>query len=158
MKKAMSLLFVAALLLVCLMGMTACGRYGKQEGVITDVTKEYETPEDMGMWKDAKYLKDTELGAGATTLTVEVKAEDRQITFTIHTDKKIVGEALMEHGLLEGEDGQYGLFVKRVNGIVADYDVDQTYWGFFIDGEYAMTGVDGTNIEEGVTYCLARTK
>lgn len=156
MKKVVSWLSVAVLLLACLLCATACGK--DAQGVIKDVTQDYETPENLGMWKEAKYLKDTELGEGATALTVQVKADDRQITFIIHTDKTTVGEAMMEHGLLEGESGQYGLFVKKVNGIVADYDVDQTYWGFYIDGEYAMTGVDSTNIEEGVTYCLARVK
>lgn len=174
MKKVVSVLSVAALLLTCLLCLSACGKGGEQKGVITDVTKQYENPVpsksenvsnpsqkpdvDLGMWKDAKYLNDTELGEGAKTLVVEVKADDRQITFTIHTDKTTVGAAMLEHNLLEGEVGDYGLFVKKVNGIVADYDVDQTYWGFYVNGEYAMTGVDGTNIEEGVTYCLARVK
>ena len=158
MKKVASLLSVVVLLLTCLLSLSACGDGGKKEGVITDVTKEYEAPEDLGMWKDAKYLTDTELGEGAKTLVVEVKADDRQVTFTIHTDKTTVGAALQEHGLLEGEDSEYGLFIKKVNGIVADYDVDQTYWGFYVNGEYAMAGVDSTNIEEGVTYCLARVK
>ena len=70
------------------------------------------------------------------------------------TDKKMVGEALQECGLLEGEDGPYGLYVKTVNGITADYDVDQTYWAFYINGEYAMTGVDVTEITEGGSYSL----
>ena len=177
MKKALSWLSVVVLLLSCLLCISACGKKNEPEGVITDVTKQYETPlpdedgsedadagntededVDLGMWKDATYLRNTELGEGATTLIVEVKADDRQVTFTIHTDKTTVGEAMQEHNLLEGEVGQYGLYVKKVNGILADYDVDQTYWGFYINGEYAMTGVDSTNIEEGVTYCLARVK
>ena len=155
MKKVVSMLSVL-LMLSCLLCISSCGK----KGVIDDVTKEYEPPkgEDLGMWEDAKYLTNTELGDGATTLVVEVKADDRQVTFTIHTDKTTVGEAMQEHNLLEGEDGQYGLYVKKVNGIEADYDADQTYWGFYINGEYAMTGVDTTNIEEGVTYCLARVK
>ena len=156
MKKMMSLVSVAALLLTCLLCATACGK--KAQGVIEDVTKDYEAPENLGMWKDAAYLTNTELGEGAKTLVVEVKADDRQVTFTIHTDKTTVGAAMQEHGLLEGEDSEYGLFIKKVNGIVADYDVDQTYWGFYANGEYAMAGVDTTDIEEGVTYCLARVK
>ena len=173
MKKVVSVLFLV-LLLSCLLCVTGCGKDTEQKGVITDVTKQYENPVpsgegdtnassgeqdvDLGMWEDATYLTDTELGNGATTLVVEVKADDRQVTFTIHTDKTTVGEAMQEHGLLEGEESQYGLYVKKVNGILADYDVDQTYWGFYINGEYAMTGADATNIEEGVTYCLARVK
>ena len=143
MKKAISMLSVAALLLSCLLCLSACG---KEENA------------EFDLWKNAKYVSDTELGEGATKLTVQVKAEDHQITFTIHTDKTTVGEAMQEHDLLEGEESQYGLYVKKVNGILADYDVDQYYWGFYIDGEYALTGVDTTTIEEGVTYSLERSK
>lgn len=163
MKKVLSLLSVFVVLLSCLLCLSGCGDDSEKKGVISDVTKDYAAPsqeggDDLGMWEDAKYLENTELGEGAKTLVVEVKADDRQITFTIHTDKATVGAAMQEHGLLEGEDSEYGLYVKKVNGILADYDVDQTYWGFYNDGEYAMTGVDSTNIEEGVTYCFARVK
>ncbi len=95
------------------------------------------------------------LGEGKTTFTVTVvDKEGTEASFEIHTDKEMVGEALQECGLLEGEEGPYGLYVKTVNGITADYDVDQTYWAFYINGEYAMTGVDVTTITEGDTYSL----
>ena len=80
------------------------------------------------------------------------------LLFTVNTDKETVGEALLEHELIAGEDGQYGLYIKTVNGITADYDVDQSYWAFYADGEYAMAGVDMTEIDEDVTYQLAYTK
>lgn len=111
-----------------------------------------------GLWKDAMYLIDTELGTGAKTLKVEVKAEEKAVLFTVHTDKDTVGEALLDNGLVAGEEGPYGLYVKVVNGITADYDVDQSYWAFNIDGETAMTGVDGAKIAEGTLYQLAYTK
>lgn len=117
-----------------------------------------DTVEKTGVWENATYRKDTELGSGAKTVVVEVKAEDQQVTFTIKTDKDTVGAALLEHGLIAGEEGAYGLYVKQVNGITADYDVDQTYWSFYINGEYAMTGVDTTEITEGATYRLEYTK
>lgn len=47
---------------------------------------------------------------------------------------------------------------EKKNGIVADYNVDQSYWAFLINGEYASTGVDGASITEGETYCLVYTK
>ena len=117
-----------------------------------------DTVEKTGVWENATYRKDTELGNGAKTVVVEVKAEDQQVTFTVKTDKDTVGAALLEHGLIAGEEGAYGLYVKQVNGITADYDVDQTYWSFYINGEYAMTGVDTTEITEGATYRLEYTK
>ena len=48
--------------------------------------------------------------------------------------------ALLALDLIAGEDSQYGLYVKTVNGITADYDTDGSYWAFYIDGEYAQTG------------------
>ncbi|MBR2952463.1 MAG: DUF4430 domain-containing protein [Clostridia bacterium] len=114
--------------------------------------------EATDLWKDATYTEDTVLGEGAKTVTVEVMVEEKTVTFTIKTDKETVGDALIEHKLLDGEQDDYGLYVKKVNGITADYDVDQSYWAFYIDGEYAMTGVDGTPLEEALTYRLAYTK
>ena len=73
-------------------------------------------------------------------------------TFNITTDKETVGAALMEEGLIVGEEGPYGLYVTEVNGIVADYNVDQTYWAFYVDGEYASTGVDSTDVVDGAAY------
>ncbi len=81
-----------------------------------------------------------------------VDAEGNETAFEIETDKEIVGEALLEQGLIAGEDGQYGLYVKTVNGITADYDTDGTYWAFYINGQYATSGVDTTVITEGETY------
>ena len=111
-----------------------------------------------GLWEQATYLKDTELGKGAISVAVEVKAGEQSITFTIHTDKEILGEALLEHRLIAGEESQYGLYIKQVNGITADYDVDQSYWGFFKNGEYMMSGVDSTVIADGEHYELVYTK
>lgn len=116
------------------------------------------TVEKTGVWEDAAYLRDTEFGKGSRTLVVEVKAEDQLVTFTVKTDKETVGEALIEHELIDGEEGPFGLYVKKVNGIIADYDEDRYYWAFYIDDEASMTGVDSTEIEEGVVYRLERTK
>ena len=60
--------------------------------------------------------------------------------------------------MIAGDESDYGLYVKVVNGITADYDVDQSYWAFYIGDEYAMTGVDATAVEEGVNYRLVYTK
>lgn len=137
MKKALSVL----LAVVCLMALVSCG----------DV-------DSTGLWADAIYAEDTQLGDGAKALTVEVTAGEKTVVFTVMTDAETVGAALSEAGLLEGEQGAYGLYVKKVNGITADFDQDQTYWAFYLGGEYATAGVDTTAIEEGVTYQLVRTK
>ena len=93
------------------------------------------------------------LGTGSTefSLTVTDK-EGSETQFEIHTDKQTVGDALLELGLIEGEESEYGLYVKTVNGITADYDTDGVYWAFYINGEYASSGVDSTDITEGDSY------
>lgn len=111
-----------------------------------------------GVWDNATYTSDNAFGDGAKTLTVEVKAEEQRVTFTIHTDKDTVGAALLEHELIDGDEGEYGLYIKSVNGITADYDVDGAYWAFYIDGDYAITGVETTEITEGAIYQLVYTK
>lgn len=93
------------------------------------------------------------VGEGEVQFVFEIVDGEGNVTkMAVNTDKKTVGEALVDNELVEGEDSEYGLYVKTVNGITADYDVDQTYWAFYIDGEYATTGVDQTDIEAGSTY------
>ena len=96
------------------------------------------------------------LGEGAHSFTLEITdAEGKTITATINTDEETVGAALLKLNIIQGENSDYGLYVKTVNGITADYDKDQTYWSFYIDGEYAQTGVDMTAVNDGSTYKLA---
>ena len=98
-------------------------------------------------------------GEGATVFYFNVVDKDGNETkFEIHTDKTTVGEALLELGLIEGDMGDYGLYVKKVNGITAEYEVDGTYWAFYIGDDYGMTGVDMTDIEPGATYAFKVSK
>ncbi len=111
-----------------------------------------------GLWKDATYRNNTELGTGEKSFTFTVTIDGKSVDFAIKTNQTTVGQALLELGLIEGEAGAYGLYVKKVNGVVADYDIDKTYWAFYINGEYAMSGVDTTNIVNGATYKFVREK
>jgi hypothetical protein len=95
------------------------------------------------------------LGTGETEFPLIIADQDgTEIRITVRTDKTVVGEALQELGLLEGEEGPYGLYVKVVNGIRADYDKDKVYWAFYINGDYAVSGVDVTEICAGDEYAL----
>lgn len=114
--------------------------------------------EAADLWSTAKYTEDAELGEGSKTVQVEVEVEEKSITFTIATDKELLGDILMEHELLAGEDSEYGLYIKEVNGIEADYDTDKAYWALYKDGEYSMTGVDTTEVSDGEHYELVYTK
>lgn len=95
---------------------------------------------------------------GVSFTFVVTDLEGNESTFDITTSKATVGEALLDEGLIVGEDSEFGLYVTSVNGMTADWDNDQTYWAFYIDGEYAMTGVDATEVTEGATYSFVLTK
>ena len=95
------------------------------------------------------------LGEGQTKFAfVVVDKDGNETNFEIHTDKATVGEALLELELIAGETSEYGLYVKTVNGITADYDVDQTYWAFYVNDAYATAGVDATAVEAGAKYAF----
>lgn len=114
--------------------------------VNTETTVETESVE-------AAEAQEIVLGDGSVKITViVVDVDGNETNFVVNTDKETVGDALLEQNLIEGEDGDYGLYVKTVNGITADYDTDQTYWAFYVNGEYASTGVDSTPVNEGDTY------
>lgn len=127
-------------------GMTACGNKNAENGSVQ---------ESAQVQAEGVFADGSDLGEGNTEFTLTVTDKDGvESSFTIHTDKENVGDALTEIGIISGEEGDYGLYVKTVNGVTADYDVDQTYWAFYINGEYASTGVDSTPVTAGDTYSL----
>ncbi len=95
----------------------------------------------------------TVMGEGALSFNFNVVDGEGNVTkYVINTDKTIVGEALLDLKLIEGDEGDFGLYVKKVNGITADYDIDGTYWAFYENGAYASKGVDQTTVVIGTTY------
>lgn len=107
----------------------------------------------------AQNTESTILGTGSTEFTFEVVFRDSsEKTYTVRTDKVTVGEALLEVGLIDGDESQYGLMVTKVDGEICDFNIDGMYWAFYIDGEYAMTGVGSTEIKAGSVYKFAATK
>ena len=109
------------------------------------------SPEDLLSAREETMV----LGEGQTEFSLlVVDQEGTEYTFQVHTDQETVGAALLEEGLIAGEEGAYGLYVTSVLGITADYEADQSYWAFYINGDYANTGVDTTTILPGDSYEL----
>ena len=156
-KKLLSLILSTMLIVAMAFSMTACGGNNTEtpntEGQTQAGGTEQGSQVGDGHSGDEGQTDITVLGEGKMVFDfVVVNKNGEESKFEIHTDKETVGEALLELKLIEGEDGAYGLYVKKVNGITADYDVDQTYWAFYINGEMAMTGVDTTKVDAGTTY------
>lgn len=95
------------------------------------------------------------LGEGAQQFTFAVEDLDgAKVQATVNTDAETVGEALEQLGVIAGEEGEYGLYVKTVNGTTLDYNADGAYWAFYVDDQYATTGVDSTEVVDGSSYAF----
>ena len=101
----------------------------------------------------------TEIGEGKTQFTFLVEHKDsNKKEFSVKTDETTVGAALVKVGLISGEDSQYGLYVKTVDGETLDFDKDGLYWAFYVNGEYAVSGIDTTDITADTEYTLKAQK
>ncbi len=106
-------------------------------------------------WETKTFTDGDVLGEGSKEFTlIVVDGDGTESSATIRTEKTTVGEALLELELINGSTEEYGLYVKAVNGKTYDYEKDGKYWAFYIDGEYAMTGIDQTEILPGTAYSL----
>lgn len=109
--------------------------------------------------KTTSVPSETQASSQTVEFTFKVTdADGKETDFTISTDKKTVGEALLEENLIAGDDSEYGLYVKTVNGVTLDYDKDGMYWAFYVNGEYAQTGVDSTEVAAGAEYAFKAEK
>lgn len=140
-KKALSFFFCMTLIVAMALGTTGCN--GKNSDKAPEGTEQ-----KANVSETAKSLGEGEKEFDFTV----VDADGNETSFEIHTDQETVGEALAELGVIEGEESEYGLFVQTVNGITADFEKDGKYWAFYINGEYAESGVDATPITEGENY------
>ncbi len=93
-----------------------------------------------------------ETSAGAKNLTILVTHGDASTkTFTVKTDAEFLGDALVAEGLIQGEEAEYGLYVKTVDGETCD-EAAQQWWGYTKGGEAVNYGVDMCPIADGEQY------
>lgn len=50
---------------------------------------------------------------------------------------------------IQGQEDAYGLFIYSINGVTADYSVDQSYWAIYVNGEYGNYGIDTQPVADG---------
>ena len=95
---------------------------------------------------------------GSKTITVTVvHGSGESKDFTYQTDEEYLGPVILGSGLVEGENGQFGLYIKVVDGEQAIYEVDNAYWSLYIGEEIAVQGADLTPIQDGGVYKLVYT-
>lgn len=84
---------------------------------------------------------------------VVVHGDETEKTFRYHTDAEYLVEVLKENELVSGEEGEYGLFIKTVDGETAD-ESKQQWWCITKGGEQVNTSADQTPIADGEQFEL----
>lgn len=44
------------------------------------------------------------------------------------------------------------MMVETVNGVTADWNVDQSYWAFYVNGEYCNYGIEEQPVANNDTF------
>lgn len=88
--------------------------------------------------------------ARSVTVTV-IHGDKTSKDFTYSSASGSLGDVLVEEGLIAGEVGTYGLFVKTVDGETADDDKEQ-WWCLTKGGGNVNTGVDSTSFSDGDSF------
>ena len=99
---------------------------------------------------------------GSKEITIEVvDSEEKSIVYELKTDVEYLQEAmdeLAEKGLTYGgEDTEYGFSVYTVNGEEADFNVDASYWAFYVNDEYCNYGISEQPVEDGDKFAIIYT-
>lgn len=93
------------------------------------------------------------------TFTIQVvHADGTVMEREVTTTQQFLANALFDETLLEEEDALTTGMYTIVDGEEASWDNDQAYWGFYVNGEYAIEGMNTTEIEDGAVYKLEYTR
>lgn len=105
----------------------------------------------IGAFAAIWFISRPETKKGAKHITVDVINGETK-TFEYDTDAEYLRGVLAdENGLISGDDGEFGLYVKTVDGYTAN-ESGQEWWCFTKGGETIMTGVDEIAIADGEHY------
>ena len=164
-RKTVSLILSICLIAAVGLSLTSCGeKENPQDNYIPGQSATAST----GSSETSSYIPGDTYGVAATDINKGngnisfifrvIGPNDSNAIYRVFTNETIVGDALQDLNMISGEEGAYGLYVKTVNGITADYDKDKAYWAFYVDGKYASTGVDKTDIVKDAEYWMQYTK
>ena len=104
-------------------------------------------------WAYKANAPEAEPGEKTISVTV-IHGDESRKEYSISTDAENLRQALEEEKLIEGEESEFGLFIKTADGETAD-DSLQQWWCLSKDGEMLQTGADSTIIADGESYELS---
>ena len=154
-----SLVCLLLVLLLAAAALTGCAQNPTASTEAPKTQAQTEAPKTEGQTEapktEAPDAELQELGEGSSLFYLEVGfADGSTASYAIHSDAETVGAALSGLELIEGENGMY----TTVCGKTLDWDADHMYWAFYIEGEYASTGLDDTPITQEAHYALTATE
>lgn len=154
-----SLVCLLLVLLLAAAALTGCAQNPTASTEAPKTQAQTEAPKTEGQTEapktEATDAELQELGEGSSLFYLEVGfADGSTASYAIHSDAETVGAALTDLELIEGENGMY----TTVCGKTLDWDADHMYWAFYIEGEYASTGLDDTPITQEAHYALTATE
>jgi hypothetical protein len=109
----------------------------------------------VGMIAAYSVLSDKTVEGDKTVIVEVILNNGKSQSYTIKTDEEYLRAAIDADGQikLEGEDSEFGLFIKAVNGFtVSDDPTAQEWWCITKNGETHMMGIDTTVIADGEKY------
>lgn len=152
-RKLLSLISLVVLLAMTALLTVSCGGKNDVPNVTDTDAITTESPADTAADSESESVAEITV----TVMVTDDKGETKE--HVIKTTETMLRGALEQENLIEGDESEYGLYVKTVDGLTADYDTDGAYWAFY-DGndEYLMTGVDTTPISDGAVFKIVYTK
>jgi len=92
---------------------------------------------------------------GSKAITIEVVSDRDSFTNTdkYTTDQEFLGDFLVEKGIVQAEDSDYGRFIVAAKDLKSD-DANQYWWSVKVDGEMSATGMDTIPVTDGSVYTL----
>ncbi len=95
-------------------------------------------------------------GAKTITMTV-VHGDGSENAFTINTDAEYLADALLDEGIVEDNQTEWGLYIITADGETVD-EAQEQWWCLTQDGEMTSTGASETVIEDGDSFALIFTE
>ena len=100
--------------------------------------------------------QDPNAGKKAYTITV-VHSDGAEKVFEGYSDAEYLGTVLVEAGIVEDNQDQYGLYILVADGEEASWEKDSAYWSVYVGEEPAVTGADQIVLEDGGVYSVVYT-
>ena len=102
------------------------------------------------------FLTRPETQDGAKEITVTVVYKDKtEKEYSIDTDAEYLSDALLAEDLIEQEEYDAGTGMYTViDGVKADYSVDEGWWLIAKNGEDAAVGMDELTLADGDEFTI----